>query len=77
MQHIHNMVDEGQKQERLRKTKLIEEDILFLNDDIYQIKRNLDDLEFHYQDLQKDMDKRNLAKFYTNIDALAIIRFDI
>ena len=76
MQNIHNMGDEGEKQERLRKIKLVEEDILFLNNDIYQTKRNLDDLEFYYQDLQKDMDKRNLAKFYTSIDAFAVIRFD-
>ncbi|MHA1980062.1 MAG: DEAD/DEAH box helicase [Promethearchaeota archaeon] len=76
MQNIHNMGDEGQKQERLRKTKLVEEDIVFLNNDIIIAKRNLDDLEFHYQDLQKDMQKRNLAKFYTNVDAFAVIRFD-
>lgn len=76
MQKIHNMGDEGEKQERLRKIKLVEEDILILNNDFYQTKRNLDDLEFDYQDLQKDMDKRNLAKFYTNLDAFAVICFD-
>ncbi|MHA1193094.1 MAG: DEAD/DEAH box helicase [Promethearchaeota archaeon] len=76
MQNIHNMGDKDQKQERLRKIKLVEEDILFLSNDIIIAKRNLDDLEFDYQDLQKDMAKRNLAKFYTNIDAFAVIRFD-
>ena len=76
MQNIYNITDKGDKQERLRKIKLVEEDILFLNNDINQTKRNLDDLEFDYQDLQKDMEKRNLAKFYTNIDAFAVIRFD-
>ncbi|MHA1671621.1 MAG: SNF2-related protein [Promethearchaeota archaeon] len=76
VQNIHNIIDEEQKQERLRKIKLLEEDILILNNDIYQTKRNLDDLEFDFQDLQKDMNKRNLAKFYTNLDAFAVIKFD-
>lgn len=76
MQNISNISNEEDKQEKLRKIKLVEEDIHFLNDDINQTKRNLDDLEFHYQDLQKDMQKRNLAKFYTNIDAFAVIKLD-
>ena len=42
---------------------------------ILKVQKKIDDLAFDYDDLKNDMSKRNLAKFYTNLDAFAVIRF--
>ena len=49
--------------------------IMYIKKDIQSVKRKLDDLSFEYEDLKKEMHKRNLAKFYTNLNSFAIIRF--
>ncbi len=72
--NISNLTDEVRKEEKKVKIKQLEEDIRFLNKDIRLIEKKSDDLSFEYEDIKKEMIKRNLAKFYTNLDAFAIIR---
>ena len=74
LRNILNLTDEGRKEEKKRKVKQLEEDIHFLNKDIKLTEKKIDDLSFEYEDIKKEMIKRNLAKFYTNLDAFAIIR---
>ena len=74
LRNILNLTDEGRKEEKKRKVKQLEEDIHFLNKDIKLTEKKIDDLSFEYADIKKEMIKRNLAKFYTNLDAFAIIR---
>ncbi|MGB5912401.1 MAG: helicase-related protein [Promethearchaeia archaeon] len=74
LRNISNLTDEGGKEEKKRKVKQLEEDIRFLNKDIKLTEKKIDDLSFEYEDIKKEMIKRNLAKFYTNLDAFAIIR---
>jgi len=73
--NISNLKDETKKQEKLTQLEKLEEDIKFIEKDIQSIVRKLDDLSFEYNDLKKEMHKRNLSKFYTNLYSLAIIRF--
>jgi len=73
--NINNLKDETKKQERLSQIKNLEEDILYIKKDIQSVKRKLDDLSFEYVDLKKEMQKRNLGKFYTNLNSFALIRF--
>ena len=40
------------------------------------IDKKLDDLAFEYEDLKKEMDKRNIAKYYTNLSSFAIIKLN-
>jgi hypothetical protein len=72
--NIQNLEDEKRKQERLDQITKLEEEIYFLEKDIAKVKRKLDDLSFDYEDLKKDMIKRNRAKYYTNLSACAILR---
>jgi len=74
LKNISNLTDEGRKEEKKRKVKQIEEDIRFLNKDIKLTNKKIDDLLFDYEDIKKEMIKRNTAKFYTNLDAFAIVR---
>jgi len=73
--NIKSIDDPQKRQERLDKINNIKEEIRFLEKDIAKVKIKLDNLAFDYNDLKTDMDKRNLAKFYTNLDAFAIVRF--
>ncbi len=73
--NIKSIDDPQKRQERLDKINNIKEEISFLEKDIAKVKIKLDNLAFDYNDLKTDMNKRNLAKFYTNLDAFAIIRF--
>ena len=73
--NIKNIDDPQKKEERLDKINNLKEEIRFLEKDIVKVEKKLDDLAFDYNDLKTDMRKRNLAKFYTNLDAFAIIRF--
>ncbi|MFX0009870.1 MAG: hypothetical protein ACFE9R_06125, partial [Candidatus Hermodarchaeota archaeon] len=61
------------KRERQRQIEELEERIKFVQKDIKKVEISLDDLAFEYEDLINDMKKRNLAKFYTNLTALALI----
>ncbi|MFW9947226.1 MAG: helicase-related protein [Candidatus Odinarchaeota archaeon] len=74
LRNISNLTDEGRKEEKKRKVRELEEDIQFLNKDIRFTEKKIDDLLFEYEDIKREMIKRNLAKFYTNLDAFAIIR---
>ena len=73
--NIRNLDDEQRKQERLDKIKKLNEEIHFLEKDIAKVNKKLDDLAFDYDDLKRDMTKRNRAKYYTNLSACAILRF--
>ena len=73
--NIKSIDDPQKRQERLDKINNIKEEISFLEKDIAKVKIKLDNLAFDYNDLKTDMNKRNLAKFYTNLDAFAIIQF--
>ena len=46
----------------------------FIEKDIKKVERKLDDLTFDYDDLKREMSKRNRAKYYTNLSACAILR---
>ena len=74
MKNILSLTDETRKNEKLNKVKQIEEEILFLDKDLRIIGKKMDDLSFEYEDIKNDMIKRNLAKFYTNLTSLAILR---
>jgi hypothetical protein len=72
--NIENEKDKAKRSEKLNKQDRLEEEIKFIQKDISEIKKKLDDLSFEYNDLKNEMKKRNLAKFYTNILGFAIIR---
>ena len=72
--NIKNIEDDQKKQERLNKISKISEEIRFLQKDITKIEKKLDDLAFDYDDLKREMTKRNKAKYYTNLNACAILR---
>ena len=50
------------------------EELEFNKRDIRLIEKKLDDLVFEYEDLRNEMKRRNLAKFYTNLLAFAVIK---
>ena len=72
--NIEKLTDQSKKKERLEKIQELEEQINFIRKDIKKIERLVDDLAFEYEDLLNEMKKRNLAKFYTNLNALAVIQ---
>jgi len=74
LQNITGLIDEIKKQERLQEIQKLEEKIRFNEKDIQLAIKKLDDLSFEYEDLKNEMNRRNLAKFYTNLLSLAIIR---
>ena len=73
--NIENIKDESKKKEKLENLKNLEEEISIIKEDIIKLKKKLDDLSFEFEDLKNEMNKQNLAKFYTNILGLAIIQF--
>ncbi|MHA1487824.1 MAG: hypothetical protein ACTSSC_11730, partial [Promethearchaeota archaeon] len=73
--NIKSIADPQKRQERLDNITKLKEEIRFLEKDIAKVEIKKDNLAFDYDDLKTDMTKRNLAKFYTNLDAFAIIRF--
>ncbi|MHA1148026.1 MAG: SNF2-related protein [Promethearchaeota archaeon] len=75
LQNIKNLDDEKRKEERRNEIKSLEEQIENIEKDIVKTEKQLDGLKFEHEDLQNDMKKRNLAKFYTNLYAFALIRF--
>jgi len=58
----------------LDKIDKLKEEIRFLEKDIVKVEKKLDDLAFEFEDLKKEMSKRNRAKYYTNLNACAILR---
>ncbi|MFX0082513.1 MAG: SNF2-related protein [Candidatus Hodarchaeota archaeon] len=74
LQNINNLKDETRKQKRLQDIQNLEEEIKFIERDIEIIEKKLDDIAFEREDLLNEMKRRNLAKFYTNLLSLAIIR---
>jgi SNF2 family DNA or RNA helicase len=74
LHNIERETDLVRKQERLDRIKKLEEEIKFIERDITIIKKKLDDLSFEYEDLKNEMIKRNLSKFYTNLNAFALIK---
>ncbi len=72
--NIKNIDDRNKKQERLDKIENLKEELQFLKKNISSIDKKLDDLAFEYEDLKKEMDKRNIAKYYTNLSSFAIIQ---
>jgi len=75
LQNIEKITESKKKQERLENIKKLEEEIKFLKRDIQSIGKKLDDLAFEYEDLRNEMNRRNLAKFYTNLLSFALLRF--
>jgi len=76
LRNINGLIDEIKKQERLQEIQKLEEEIRFNEKDIQKNNKKLDDLSFEYEDLKNEMNRRNLAKFYTNLLSLAIIRIE-
>ena len=74
LMNIKNIDDKQRRQERLDKIDKIKEEIRFLEKDIVKVGKKLDDLAFDYDDLNREMSKRNRAKYYTNLTACAILR---
>ena len=72
--NIKSIDDQQKRQERLDKINKLKEEIHFLEKDIVKVGKKLDDLAFEFNDLKKDMSKRNRAKYYTNLSACAILR---
>ncbi|MFX1552200.1 MAG: SNF2-related protein, partial [Promethearchaeota archaeon] len=73
LQNIEKITDAEKKKERLDYFKKLEEDIKFINKDIKSTRKKLDDLSFEYEDLKKEMIKRNKSKFYTNLISFALL----
>jgi len=74
LQNINNLKDETRKQMRLQEIKNLEEEIKFIEKDISIIEKKLDGFAFEKDDILNEMKRRNLAKFYTNLLSLAIVR---
>ncbi|MFX1589768.1 MAG: hypothetical protein ACFFC1_16585, partial [Promethearchaeota archaeon] len=74
MSNILNMKDEKRKQQRLTKVTNLKEEISFIEKDLKSIEKKVDDLAFEYEDLKNEMNRRNLAKFYTNLSSIAVIK---
>ncbi len=74
--NINSLKDETKKQERKQGIQKLEEKIRFNEKDIQLAIKKIDDLSFEYEDLKNEMNRRNLAKFYTNLLSLAIIRIE-
>ena len=74
--NINGLKDETKKQERKQGIQKLEEKIRFNEKDIQLAIKKIDDLSFEYEDLKNEMNRRNLAKFYTNLLSLAIIRIE-
>jgi superfamily II DNA or RNA helicase len=72
--NIKSLDDKQKRQDRLDKIDKLKEEIRFLEKDIAKAEKKLDDLAFNYDDLKRDMTKRNRAKYYTNLSACAILR---
>ena len=75
MQNIYDLTDKKKQEEKLENINSLEEEIRFIEKDIEIVERKLDDLEFQFEDAKKDLEKQNLAKFYTNLNSFAIIKF--
>jgi hypothetical protein len=66
----------NKKKEKLETIRSLEEEITFIQTDIHEIKKKIDDLSFEYEDLKKDIIKKNVNKYYTNVLAFAILKLD-
>ncbi|MFX0004649.1 MAG: SNF2-related protein, partial [Candidatus Hermodarchaeota archaeon] len=75
LQNIEKITEIEKKNERLNYFKKLEEEIKFLEKDIKLTKKKLDDLSFEYEDLKKEMIKRNKSKFYTNLISFGLLKF--
>ncbi len=73
MRNINSLTDEEKKQERLEKVEKLEENIRFIEKTIGKLVREIEDLQFEYEDQTNIIKRRNLAKFYTNLISFAII----
>jgi len=71
--NIKNLTDQARKQERIQKIEKLHEEIKFLRRDIKLIEKKLDDLSFEFEDLKKEMIRRNQSKFNTNMLSFALI----
>ena len=74
LQNINNLKDMERKKQKLQDIKNLEEEIRFIQKDIKILEKKLDDLAFDHEDLLNEMKRRNLAKFYTNLLSLAVIK---
>lgn len=74
IQNISKLDDESEKQKRIKRFKLLEEDIMFLEKGIKKLDKKLDDLSFDYEDLKNDMAKRNLPKYHFNLLSFAVVK---
>ncbi len=74
IEKINNMADSPKKTKRLDNLLRVEEDMSFIKKDISSAKRKLDDLEFQYEDLKNDMQKKNLKQFFSKPIGLLLIR---
>ncbi|MFW9880040.1 MAG: hypothetical protein ACFFG0_43755, partial [Candidatus Thorarchaeota archaeon] len=74
LQNINNLKDEKRKQQKLQELQILEEEIKFIKKNINMIEKKIDDIAFEHEDLTNEMKRRNLAKFYTNLLSLAVIR---
>ncbi|MHA1413886.1 MAG: helicase-related protein, partial [Promethearchaeota archaeon] len=74
MENINKIDDETKKIEKLNKIKELKENIKVIESDILKLEKKLDELEFEYMDLQKDMKKRNQKKFLIKLSSLAMVK---
>ncbi|MFX1479896.1 MAG: SNF2-related protein [Promethearchaeota archaeon] len=74
LQNINNLKDKERKEQKFQEIKNLEEEIGFIQKDIKSLEKKLDDLAFDHEDLLNEMKRRNLAKFYTNLLSLAVIK---
>jgi len=74
--NVLNLKDEKRKEDRLTKIKNLKKEISVIEKDIKSTEKKIDDLAFEQEDLRNEMKRRNLAKFYSNLSSLAIIKLN-
>jgi hypothetical protein len=74
LDNINSLKDETRKQKKLQDIQKLEEEIKLIERDIKNKEKKLDEIAFEHEDLSNEMKRRNLAKFYTNLLSLGIIR---
>ncbi|NVM18715.1 MAG: DEAD/DEAH box helicase family protein [Candidatus Lokiarchaeota archaeon] len=74
--NIKSIEDKQKRQDRLDKIDKLKEEIRFIEKDLVKVDKKLDDLAFEFEDLKREMSKRNRAKYYTNLSACAILHLN-
>jgi len=76
MENINKIKDKERRSERLKDLEKLEEQILFLKNDIKNTENKIDELEFFYEDKKKDLERRNSTHYHVELYSFAEIILD-